>query len=321
MEALRVAMGPDVTLLGCGAPFGSSLGLVEAMRIGPDVSGDWAPTFNGIKVLINNEPSFPCARNSIRNILTRANLHGHWWVNDPDCLLIRPDSHLTLNEVKTLCTAIGMTGGSMLLSDDLPKLPVEHMRLAEALLPVIGERAQVVDWFDAEMPAKLRLDLLNDTGEWHLLARFNWQDSAADLALNPVEFDLPAGEYRVRDFWHERTVSLASGESYVVPAVPAHGCVLCAFRAVQSSPQYLGGTIHYSMGKEVADWQSSASELAFTLRLPRTTEGKVSVAVPWELVTITCDENLVEFTRSGAGVVEFPVVLNGFCRVKISQTK
>ena len=41
MEAIREAVGPDVTLLGCGAPFGPMLGLVEAMRIGPDVSGDW----------------------------------------------------------------------------------------------------------------------------------------------------------------------------------------------------------------------------------------------------------------------------------------
>jgi hypothetical protein len=101
--------------------------------------------------------------------------------------------------------------------------------------------------------------------------------------------------------------------------VPAHGCVLCAFRPVQPGSQYLGGTLHYSLGQEVADWQAGAAELAFTLRLPRTAAGKVSVAVPWQKVIITCDENLVEFTRSAAGVVEFPVVLNGFCRVKISQ--
>jgi len=32
---------------------------------------------------------------------------------------------------------------------------------------------------DAEMPSLLRLDLLNDTGEWHLVTRFNWQEVAA----------------------------------------------------------------------------------------------------------------------------------------------
>ena len=121
MEAIRAAVGAEVTLLGCGAPFGGMLGLVEAMRIGADVSGDWQPTFNGIRLFIKNEPAFPCARNSIRNILTRANLHGHWWINDPDCLLIRPDTHLSLAEVQSLTSAISLTGGSLLVSDDLPK--------------------------------------------------------------------------------------------------------------------------------------------------------------------------------------------------------
>lgn len=321
MEALRGAMGPEVTLLGCGAPLGSCLGLVEAMRIGPDVSGDWTPTFNGIQILIKNEPSFPCARNSIRDILTRANLHGNWWVNDPDCLLIRPDSHLTFEEVKTLCTAIGMTGGSMLLSDDLPKLSAQRMRLAEALLPVIGARAQVLDWFDAEMPAKLRLDLANQTGEWHLLARFNWQESPADLTISPAEFGLPAGEYWVHDFWQESTTRLPAGQSYIAKAIPAHGCVLCAFRPVRSGPQYLGGTLHYSLGKEVSEWSATATELNFTLNLPRTAEGKVSVAIPWQEVIVTCDENLVEFTRTDAGVIEFPVRMSDQARIKICQAK
>jgi alpha-galactosidase len=319
MEALRAAMGDEVTLLGCGAPFGSMLGLVDAMRIGPDVSCDWNPSFNGIKILIGNEPSFPCARNSIHNILARANLHGHWWVNDPDCLLIRPDTNLSLDEVKTLATSIGMTGGSLLLSDDLPRLPAERMHLAEVLLPVIGERAQVVDWFDAEMPSKLRLDLLNDTGEWHLLARFNWQNSPADISLSPEEFNLPSGKYWVHDFWQEKSAYLAPGESYGVSAVPVHGCVLCAFREVQPVPQYLGGNLHYSMGNEVADWKVTENELTFTLRLPRITEGKVSVALPWPKVTIFCDDNLVEFTRDTNGVFEFPVVVPGFSRIRICR--
>ena len=37
LEALRKAVGPQVTLLGCGCPLGSAVGLVEAMRIGADV--------------------------------------------------------------------------------------------------------------------------------------------------------------------------------------------------------------------------------------------------------------------------------------------
>ena len=319
LEALRDAMGPEVTLLGCGAPFGSSLGLVEAMRIGPDVSGDWQPVFNGIKAFIKNEPSFPCARNSIHNILARASLHDRWWVNDPDCLLIRPDTHLSLEEVETLATAIGMTGGSLLLSDDLPKLPAERMRLAEVLLPVLGERAQVLDWFDAEMPSLLRLDLLNDTGEWHLVTRFNWQEVAADLAIAPEDFGLPAGEYWVNDFWREKVCHLKAGEKYLASAVAPHGCVLLALRKAQAAPQYLGSNLHFSMGREVAEWQSNASELTATLRLPRTSEGIVKIALPWQKVSVFCDDLPVAFGRGEDGVIEIPVTVNGFTRLRIHK--
>ena len=45
MEALREAVGQQVTLLGCGAPLGSMIGFVEAMRIGQDVSGEWNPSY------------------------------------------------------------------------------------------------------------------------------------------------------------------------------------------------------------------------------------------------------------------------------------
>jgi alpha-galactosidase len=319
MQALRDAMGTGVTLLGCGAPFGSMLGLVQAMRIGPDVSGDWQPTFNGIRAFIQNEPSFPCARNSIRNILTRASMHGHWWVNDPDCLLIRPNTHLSLTEVQTLATAIGMTGGSLLVSDDLPKLPAERLRLAEVLLPVLGQRARVVDWFDAEMPAKVRLDELNATGEWHLLAQFNWQESAVELRIDPKAFGLDAVDYRICDFWQQKTGMIPAGGAYSAGKIPAHGCALVALRRQSAEPTYLGSNLHYSMGMEVAEWQPTQNELAFTLRLPRQTEGRVWLSLPWTEAAVWVDDNEQSVEIDPNGVAELAVQFNGFCRVKIEK--
>jgi alpha-galactosidase len=320
MEAIREAVGPDVTLLGCGAPFGSMLGLVEAMRIGPDVSGDWNPRFNGIGAFIKNEPSFPCARNSIRNILTRANTHKHWWINDPDCLLIRPNTNLSLAEVQTLATAIGMTGGSLLLSDDLPKLPAERLRITEVLLPIIGERARVLDWFDAEMPAKLRLDLLNDTGEWHLLTKFNWSDKAAELTFDPAEFDLPTAEYWVTDFWSGKVSKVVKNEKFIAGSIPAHGCVLVAFRcAKKDEPQYLGSDLHFSMGQEVAEWRATDNQVAFTIRLPRRTQGKAWVYVPWKKFILEVDGSPCEKLNRKGSLLEIPIKMEGFSKIVISK--
>ena len=49
-EALRLirgAVGPRATLLGCGAPLLPSLGLVDAMRVGPDVATHYEPAPGG----------------------------------------------------------------------------------------------------------------------------------------------------------------------------------------------------------------------------------------------------------------------------------
>lgn len=320
MEAIREAVGPDVTLLGCGAPFGPMLGLVDAMRIGPDVSGDWTPHFNSIGVFFKNEPSMPSARNSIRDILTRANLHGHWWINDPDCLLIRPDTRLSLAEVQSLATAIGLTGGSLLLSDDLPKLPADRVRIAEVLLPVIGERARVLDWFDAEMPARLRLDLVNDTGEWHLLAKFNWSDRTANLVLDPCDYDLEEGGYWVSDFWNGRVTRLASGEKYSVDNVPPHGCVLAAFRKIRKDqPLYLGSDLHFSMGQEAVEWEATGKRVSFTLRLPRRAEGNAWLYIPWQKFTLEIDGQAIDNPKHKGSLLEIPVSMDGFAKVVIHK--
>ena len=42
-EAIRRGAGDDAFLLGCGAPIASSIGLVDGMRIGPDVAPWWEP--------------------------------------------------------------------------------------------------------------------------------------------------------------------------------------------------------------------------------------------------------------------------------------
>lgn len=318
MEAIRAAVGPDVTLLGCGAPFGSMLGLVEAMRIGADVSGDWAPKFSGIGVFIKNEPGMPCARNSIRNILTRASLHQHWWINDPDCLLIRPETQLSLAEVRSLTAAIALTGGSLLVSDDLPKLPKDRLRIAACLLPVLGDRARVIDWFDAEMPAKLRVDQVNETGEWHILTKFNWSDQPADLTISAAEYQLPEGDYWTSEFWSSEVQFAGAGKAIRFHQVPGHGCVVTAWRkSMADVPVYLGSDLHISQGIEVSSMTVKHRETKIALRLPRSTEGHVMVYLPGGMEQVLVNDHKVDVSLRKDGVCVIPVAVDGFAQIEI----
>ncbi len=83
LHAIRGAMGPDATLLGCGAPLLASVGLVDAMRIGPDIALHYEPE--------TGNPSMPSQRAATRNTVARAWQHGRLFVNDPDCLVTRPE--------------------------------------------------------------------------------------------------------------------------------------------------------------------------------------------------------------------------------------
>jgi alpha-galactosidase len=69
-------------LLGCGAPILPSVGLVDAMRISPDIAVFYAPR--------DGEDFGPSQRAAVVSGRGRAWQHGRFWVNDADCLVARP---------------------------------------------------------------------------------------------------------------------------------------------------------------------------------------------------------------------------------------
>jgi len=83
LSMIREAIGPDAYLLACGAPILPSVGLVDAMRVGPDTAPHYEP--------VGGDMSQPSQRAAIVTGRGRAWQHGRFWVNDPDCLLARPE--------------------------------------------------------------------------------------------------------------------------------------------------------------------------------------------------------------------------------------
>ena len=300
MEALRKAAGPEVVLLGCGAPLGTCIGLVDAMRVGADVATDWLPKFIPPQFFFQAEPNMPSVRNAVQNIITRAPFHNRWWVNDPDCLILRPDTNLTMDEVRLLATAIALSGGAMLLSDDLRHLPDSRLRIAKQILPLIGKRPRVIDWFDVQSPTLVCLDLENVTGSWHLLAVFNWEDEAIDRTLAISSLGLPPGEYVGREFWTGEPVRVSEGLLHL-QGVPAHGVRLISLRAISpGQPAYLGSDLHISQGLEVAQWiESPSNRIRFSLQRPGSTSGEVDLYLPRAPHKMFLDQREVDWRSLG----------------------
>jgi alpha-galactosidase len=289
LEALRKEAGPEAALLGCGCPLGSALGLVDSMRIGSDVDIRWRPVYKGVNFVFQDEPDMPSARNAIQNAITRTPMHRRWWVNDPDCLLLRPSTFLSEAEVRTLASVIAMSGGSMLISDHLPEVPPERLQIARTLLPILGERPHVLDWFDHATPSRMQINLKGPAGEWHLLGMFNWEDNPRDIALRLSDFYLnPEQIYLARSFWDgmvyevgRKTNQPNSREELMLESISPHGAVILALRPKRSQPQYLGGNLHISQGMELTEWVLDGKQhLKLKLERPGKWHGQIDLSLP-----------------------------------------
>jgi alpha-galactosidase len=122
LEAIRRGAGDRSFILGCGCPLGSAVGIVDGMRIGPDVAPYW-----GAAAGAAGEPGTAVA---IDAILARSFIHRRWWLNDPDCLMLRAkETQLSNDEREALANTIAATGGMLLISDDMRLLDSESGRL------------------------------------------------------------------------------------------------------------------------------------------------------------------------------------------------
>jgi alpha-galactosidase len=315
LEGLRAAVGPEVCLLGCGCPLGSAIGLVDAMRISADTAVTWRPQFRGIRPLFQEEPDLPAAGLAAHNTLTRAALHRRWWWNDPDCLLLRPDTDLTLDEVQLIATGIALSGGSLFVSDHLPSLPEERLRLLERLLPPIGQRPTVLDLLHAAQPRRVRLDLDGPAGPWSLVGLYNWGTEARWTALRPEDWGLAPGRCWAQEFWRGWGGWAAEGG---LPLAP-HSAALFAIRAITpDQPAYLGSDLHISQGLEVRAWAAQPGRLKLRLERPGRIRGQVWLYLPGALRAASSAAGPLPWEARADGVVRLNLDLPAAADIQLA---
>ncbi|MEV0385346.1 glycoside hydrolase family 36 protein [Nonomuraea sp. NPDC050643] len=122
LELIRQGAGPEATLHGCGAPMLPSIGLVDVMRVSPDIAPTLHPKSGDI-----SQPSQLGAR---LTGAAREFLHARWWVNDPDCIILRPEV-----EARAEWAAhIEATGGLRGSSDPIAALDAWGMETTRRLM-------------------------------------------------------------------------------------------------------------------------------------------------------------------------------------------
>jgi len=284
---IRESVAKDTFVLGCGAPLGAALGFVNAMRVTADTGPTWKPMLPLPTVCGWN---LPCARNMVRNTMTRLSMHARWWVNDPDCVLLRENTSLTHDETVGVATVVAMSGGMTLVSDDLLEVSDDRMRIGKSFSPVTGRAAIALDLMHRQMPEQLYLRMSRSwraevaLPDWHVLSLCNWSDRPERKAMELEDIfsddsDEALTEHEpqvvhVFEFWSRSYQLLRRGASHPCQldagTIGAHSARLFAIRRAEPSwtqAQFVGSDIHFTSGMEVVGFDAPESRREVRLDL------------------------------------------------------
>jgi alpha-galactosidase len=254
MRRIREVVG-ERFILGCGAPLLPSIGLVDGMRIGSDVAGYWGHEGNS---------DGPALSNALRATLARGWLHGKWWTNDPDCVIVRGhDTELTPDEVQAWAAVVALSGGMFFVGDDLSELEPDRLAILSRLVPPSGVAASASAPVFQRIPQRVHLRFRGRS----VVGIANWGDTPTPSAFDPTEFDLPLGiVYHLFDLWRGDYLGRTPAPRRL-PDLPPHALHLLAVHADEGHPRVVGTTGHLlgpAMDVSHEAWDPARGELVVT---------------------------------------------------------
>ncbi len=170
LKALRDGMGTDAFFVACGCPILPSLGLCDALRVGPDVWSDWENRRD--EALLHN-PAIPGARSAVRTTVNRLWLQPIV-IPDPDIVYFRSTECDLTEEQKNLLQALALICRFRATSDPPQWLSAEEREQLRAFLlrapkvERLGPRRYLIDGFEVDFGRAA--ELTHYEGLWNTVA-------------------------------------------------------------------------------------------------------------------------------------------------------
>ncbi|MFX0055043.1 MAG: alpha-galactosidase [Promethearchaeota archaeon] len=301
IKAIRNAVG-DSFILGCGAPLGPCIGIVNGMRIGADIGPGWRFESE------NDEGGlgmYPAAVNT----LARAFMHDRWWKNDPDCLMLRhEDTNTTLDELRLWMTAIALSGGMLLMSDNVAELSEERLHMFDKLLPVYPKSAVALDSLIETHPQLFALPVETPMGRWVVLGVFNLGEASINVKFSLREIGLEDNSpFHLFDFWAEQYEGLFEEKVRIVGLKP-HTAKLFAIKPESLVPSVLSTSMHFTQGAveiQNQSWDNELNQLEFTVSRDTRREESVFIVFSsqWTPETASVNEKDIRFLATAPEVI------------------
>ena len=338
VKAIRNGLGDNRTLLGCGAPLGPCVGLVDVMRIGPDTAAVWThlePLFEDlVKVVSCN------LKAALRSTIQRSYMHQTWWINDPDCVVVRENnSKLTYDEIILQLTVFGLSGGQFLISDDEKLVDQDRIELLKRLSPPFSRSyieneqnkhivssqnsyAVPLDIFVEKLPTLYTRTTFTPFGQRHLTTVINWSNQTQIRALKPSQLITYKDfqnyklnqKFIVFNYWKEKIEGIFDLDEELNLEILSHGCEYIAIVPYNlqetKAPIFLSSTLHILQGvQEISRVDNNHKIITITLELPGSRTGDLFFFSP-NVKKFTCStNNLSEFNFDSGLFLKIPVKL------------
>jgi len=81
---------------------------------------------------------------------------------------------------------------------------------------------------------------------------------------------------------------------------------------------YIGSDLHFTQGIELVEWQDTVDEISLTLRLPRSTAGKIFLYLPRGAGEAKVNGSAEELVLISDDIYSLNVQVDGFCSIRIN---
>jgi hypothetical protein len=240
LVAVRAAAGDKTFILGCAVPqnersLAMTLGLVDAMRVGPDNVVRWGNPANRLSVV-----------GALRSSAVLYFLNGRVWWNDPDAIYAR--NSWPLNEVRCYAGWVALTGMLNNQTDWSPDYSKERVDLLRTTMPNHQlTSVRPIDFLEND-PARIwKLDYTIDGEKFIVVGLFNWGDTEETLEVNLECLGIePQDTCYGLEFWENRVVGPFVNK--ISRTLPGRHCEIISLQKKKNRPLLLGTSRHVTQG-------------------------------------------------------------------------
>ena len=282
MQFLRACVG-DKMILGCGVPLSAAIGTTDYCRIGPDIHLKW--DFSLLKWARARER--PSVLNAIHNTISRHQLSGKWFWNDPDVFMLRKNKNiLSFEEQYSLLLANLLFVHLLFTSDNIAEYDTTQLKWFKSIFPLMPIQDIRINYHDCFYTIHFRIK------ERFFLSLIN-------VSNTPKMFKLPNNL-----FFDNVKGDLLKGDKTI--EIPKHSskCLL----TVSYAPFSIAGSKgHFFSGTEIDNIYVSGNkiELEWTEGVLNDITIYIKIPTNYEVISINNSGNFKRIEKKDFSIIEF----------------